>query len=474
LAARNHYSYYRSIRLAPALGDWTEVHYQDQDDYSAQIFAVKNPGFNALSRELLSESHTLHYRLSEQFVTHFSDTLDIKIELHTILAQQFSYRDFLSAYPEAFVQMQFEIPQFGSALLLLDLSLADSIVNRITGGSGESSAQSEFTDIELGILQTQTDSFSKLLSQSWRILSGISPECLSAKHSRLEADKRISFRESVTVFSAYMYLGGSELKRMIWVYPSESLRRLLHTEALLPDPIRPRLHFSPKTLKASKVSVSALLGRASLTMKELRELQVGDIIPLDTQLTSPVDVILGGNVHFTGQAGVSPQGRLCVQLIFMEHLTAPPYTPSAALAAAAPVLAPEPEPEPAHILPLPEPDEVEDEPIFAPSASTAFEEDAWAVPPTPQPSALEEEDAFFDDEEDQEDTDYSDNEALEASQDDDGDDEDDWDSDWNTEDTNGAVEEEAFSTPSEPAQSPPKQATNFDDDLSWDNLDDHF
>ncbi len=318
--SKQKFAYSRAIKLPAAVGDWTTIQYRDENENPIHVSTIKNIGFNSLPKEKVREAHYIHYRLAENLIQKISSDLDIHVELHTVTASQMSYQDFISQYNSQVVQCDFQIDKLGKINLVLDWGLADCLINRLTGGNGEETHSLSISEIEMSILQGEIEQLIPTLTQQWRSLFSKSQMNLDFICGRFVPDKKLPLREAVCVFSFYVYFGKSDLYKIVWAYPSEVLRKLLYALSLLPDPIKPNIQFKPKTIKTLKTPVKAVLGRASLTMRELKSLQVGDIVPLDSHLDSPIEVLIGDRTKLSGQLGVF-QNHVAVQLIFMDPET---------------------------------------------------------------------------------------------------------------------------------------------------------
>lgn len=311
-------AYSRSIKLSPAVGDWTKIQFPESDLDEIYISSVLSSNFNSLPKEKLKYVHYLHYRLAEKVAKQFSQDMDIKVELHTINATQITYEEFIKSQLDQVIQTNLFVEGFGKVSVIFDWGLADSIVNRLTGGKGEEAEVTSFSDIEQSILQSQVECILPSFSEAWKSVFTQDQVSLELICGDYVQDKKYSLREAYVVFSYSLYFGKGELKKMIWAYPSEVLRKLLTAKQALEDPIKKRVALQNQTMRSTKVEVKGILGKASLTMKELKHLQPGDIIPLDTSLQSPLDLIVGGRAKFSAQAGVLNH-RLCMQLIFFDE-----------------------------------------------------------------------------------------------------------------------------------------------------------
>ena len=435
---RSSFAHSRTLKLGPAVGDWSTIQLRSHDLNETQISTIHNINFDSLPKEKMRYVHYLHYRLAEKLVAQLSVDMDIKIELHTVTATQLSYEDFIQSQPNKVVQANFLIETIGKVQAILDWELADSMVDRLTGGKGEHTQTVSFSEIEQSILHAQMEQLIPSFIFAWRSVfepDHIKMDFICGQYLR---DKKISYRDAMMVFSCYVYFGNGELKKISWVYPAEILRKCLLIRNAIKDPIKKRVTIIPKTLKRIKVEIKAVLGKASLTMRELKQLQVGDIIQLDTNLESPLEVTLANKTRFYGQAGIT-HNHLCVQLIFVD-------SEEQSLPALSPASPPLPQQ-----APLPQ----EEFPTVAPSQApfifnTAEQENEEDAPPfyTPEDTHMEQEETP-DSDEDEWELEESDSETAEL----------------NEEDDEAHLEDTSHENPVEQVE---------EDDFSWDNLDDHL
>ncbi|NBV42186.1 hypothetical protein EBR96_05395, partial [bacterium] len=255
-----------------------------------------------------------------------------------------------------------------------------------------------------------------------------------------------------------------------------------------------------------------VLGEAQITMGDLRAMQAGDVIVLNSTLDAPLKLVLGDSTELDVQPGVLDD-RLCAQVILWHSAGIPISRPAPAVQApvsspqkAEPTFTPVSAPPPAPIQnasPSPTPTAPRTQeppamtlPVEVPAAAAAVmvasvPEPVAAVSPTNQADDL---DAFgsFEDEhpaqhtedhddlfQDSDDFDFENDDDHDASTEASGSDssatEDDFsfDDHFDNEDTQFGDEFELDETPKQSKSETPV-ATESDDDFSWDDLDDEL
>ncbi len=313
MAQRNQFYFSRSIKLGPAIGDWTLPVNHDVGIEEVNISQVRNIGFDGLPEDLLTYTHYMHYRLAEKLTRKLAQDMNIKVELHTVKATQIAYEDFLALNADKVVQADLVMGNIGRSNVIIEWALADKIVNRLTGGDGEVSGVDQFSDLEAGILKAQIEEILPSFTDMWR--SVIDPSQLNLEFfcGNYVPDRKLSRREAYIFYTFYFYFGEDKLGKIMWAYPNQVLRKLLLFRKQQADPLKTRVSLSEQVLNEIQIPVTCSLGKATLTMNELRNLQEGDIIPLDSSLSTPVSIQVGDGA-ISGQPGTRGK-KLCVQVI---------------------------------------------------------------------------------------------------------------------------------------------------------------
>ncbi len=464
---KNGFAFSRKIKLAPAIGDWTTIQYRDSDMEEINISPIRNINFDSMPRDQLKYVHYLHYRLAEKITKKLSQDMDIKVELHSIVASQMAYDDFLNAQQNSVVQTDFVLGEHGRVNVLFEWALADMIVNRLVGGKGEESDVETFSDLEGEILKTQTEELVPYFIDAWKSIFTQDQLRLDFQCGKYIQDKKVTLREAYIIFTFYFYFGKGDLKKVTWAYPNHILRKLLTIRQTFSDPIKKRIAIYPNTLTKTKIPVRAVLGETTLRMQDIKNLQVGDVITLDTCLDEPLKIYIGGQkTRLSGQPGVVGH-KVCIQLLMMEDQEGAPkrITRSAVLPfihetpptedlpePPAPVYNPPPIIEEAPPVPIPIPTPV---PIPVPASAMAEDEsDDWEneADDAPEEDEIPEEELV---------------------------DEEDADDEWGDLDDDDETGEELDTPPSvsnvppsAPVESPGEETEEeWDDDFSWDDLD---
>lgn len=293
----------------------------------AQLYDFKHP--DRLSKENIRSLHLIHDRYARTFSSSLSAYLRTMCEVNMVSIDQLTYFEFLMSLPEPtcfnVIAMS---PLEGSAALEMNPSIVFPIVDKLLGGPGESLAEiREITDIEYRILEGVIERSLIDLQQAWEQAIDVKIEVVGRETSpqliQIAAPNEpvvlVTFEVKISDLSGMMNL--CIPSRMLepvsnrftqdWYSiatkncPADTASRIEHLLFRVPLPI------------------SVYLGGTSLTVRDLMELDVNDIVVLPSRTNTPLQVRLSGIPKFEASAG-EHQGKRAVKILSrIEKLKAP-------------------------------------------------------------------------------------------------------------------------------------------------------
>lgn len=202
-------------------------------------------------------------------------------------------------------------PLSGDIIIEMTENLGYAIVDRMLGGSGSSLDKvRDFSEIELSILEKILVVCMQLLREPWKNVVEINP-ILERIETNPQFAQIIAPNEMIAIITLSIKIGDVE------GFMNISLP-FITLEAII-DNLNTKFWFSTMTryaeedfadalegmLRRIDVPIKALLGRSQVTVNDFAGLQVGDIIRLDTDVNSSLDVYVGNIKKFTAVAGES-------------------------------------------------------------------------------------------------------------------------------------------------------------------------
>ena len=209
-------------------------------------------------------------------------------------------------------------PLSGQILIDISTNIVFSIIDRLLGGDGtEEQEIRTFTEIELTLLQNLMNRSMSLIKEAWTNVIDLKP-----KLDKIEVNPQfaqiVPHNETIALITLSIEVGAAEGMLNVCI-------PYLVIEPIL-DKLSTRFWFSTtqkelsdeelrvikKRMLDAKV-ISVELGRTIVRINDILNLQIGDVIKLDTNTDEFVSVRVGSNVKFYGNIGTS-RNKMAVKI----------------------------------------------------------------------------------------------------------------------------------------------------------------
>lgn len=244
--------------------------------------------------------------------THMPAYLRKNVQVEVMNAEANAYSEFSNALsnPVLLGVVDFA-PLEGNVILELASNLGFAIVDRLLGGGGEPLEKSrEFTEIELIIIERVLEVFTDLLVDPWGSVVEIEP-----KLERIETNSQfaqfISPTEMTAIVTMNITIGDVEGLMNICIPYScvENVIDKLNTKywyaSMREKDDESYQEVIERLIDHAKVPVRALLGRSWISVNDFMNIQIGDIIKLDTKIEDELEVYTGNIKKFHALPGAT-------------------------------------------------------------------------------------------------------------------------------------------------------------------------
>ncbi len=272
------------------------------------LYDFKRP--NRVSKEQLRAFRGIHDKMARNLSSQISAVMRsiVEIQLHSV--DQMTYGEFLMSLPSPTSFNVFSMkPLEGSGVLEINPSIAFPMIDRLLGGKGDPyEASREFSDIELNLLDSVLRQMMANLKDAWGPIAEVFPS-VDAKESSPNVVQIVAQNEIVIMVVMEIIIGHSSGMMNI-CYPVISLEsilsRLASRDVMLSDTSskKSRNKELQALLGGAMVTVSAHLGNTKLDLKEVLDLNCGDIIRLDRPADDTVIMNVDGREKFIGEIGL--------------------------------------------------------------------------------------------------------------------------------------------------------------------------
>ena len=282
------------------------------------LYDFKRP--NRVSKEQLRSIRAMHDKMARNLASDISSLMRsiVEIQLHSV--DQMTYGEFLMSLPSptSFNVFSFK-PLDGKGVIELNPSIVFPMIDRLLGGPGiPFDTNREFSDIELNLLEQILRVITQNMKEVWSPIMEVYP-VIEAKESSPNVVQIVAQNEIVIMVVMEIIIGQTSGMMNI-CYPVISI------ESLLPKLASRDLMLSETSsrksrnkelralLRGAKIELEAVLGYARLNMKEILDLQEGDIIKLNRPADDTIVLKVDGREKFIADFGVR-RYRRCIKII---------------------------------------------------------------------------------------------------------------------------------------------------------------
>lgn len=262
------------------------------------------------SKEQLRTLEIIFENYARLISTYLSGHLRTLVSAEVMNAEAITYSEFSNALinPVILGVTDFN-PLKGSILLELSPNMGYTIIDRMLGGSGRGlEVIREFTEIERVILEKVFSQFVQLLVEPWQNVVELTPT-LGKVETNSQVVQIISPNEIIALVTLNIKIGNVAGMMNICIphLVIESIMDKLNTKFWFTQreqELGPSYdEHIQKMIARSPVPVRAVLGKTHITIKEFLELAPMDIIKLDKDVDTDLDIYVGNILKFTGTPG---------------------------------------------------------------------------------------------------------------------------------------------------------------------------
>ena len=257
-------------------------------------------------------------RAASSFLTGYLRTTT---NMEVVNTEQLPYKEFHNTLVNPVVIGIADLaPLKGTMLMQLSAGTGYSMIDRVLGGPGvEIKRLRDFSEIEKILLERVFYQLIGFLAESWENVLELRP-----KLEKLETNSQfvqiIAPSEIIALVTLSVKIGSAE-GLLNFCIPHMAISPIM-------DRLNTRLWFSrPRAdeeittygedlkvqLEKAIVPLSVVLGKTNIAVNDFINLQVGDIISLDSYISSDLNVMVGNLLKFQGKPGLS-RGKNAIQI----------------------------------------------------------------------------------------------------------------------------------------------------------------
>jgi flagellar motor switch protein FliM len=308
-----------SVNLADKNQSGEQMNPEGRREKKIQPYNFWSPA--RFSKEQMRAVELVHEDLSERLTTSLPTFLRTNVRPRLVHIEQGRFHDFVKDFPQNTLFHLISLaPLPGHMVLTMSLNVSYLILEQRLGGKIEGRfTERALTEIDQSLLRGLVEHMLGDMKGAWSKVVSLEPSLEDSTINQHWVQMMMG-NERVLLLTIEINIQGVTGTMSIFI-PFNTLKPI--TDVLNPhiwiagrkelqqDPVA-RQTAIQTTMKAV-VPITVLLGSVELTLKDLMNLSVGDVIELDTNIDSPLIVKVANKKQFHGRVGKSRK-RLGVQI----------------------------------------------------------------------------------------------------------------------------------------------------------------
>lgn len=287
----------------------------DVDDYKESEQSVKNYDFSRptkFSKEHLRTLEIIFENYGRLLYTNLPAYLRKNVQVEVMNSEAIVYSEFSNALSNpAILGIVNFAPLQGNILIELATNLGYTVIDRLLGGVGTPlEKKREFSEIEISILERIMTICVDLLREPWKNVLDIHPR-LERIETNSQFAQVIAPNEMIAIITMNMTIGDVEGLMNVCL-PYITLEEVI-------DKMNTKFWYSTmqerddtsyeeaieSVISKTKIPIRAVLGDSGISVSDFANLQIGDIIKLNSKIDNELDVFVGNILKFKALPGAS-------------------------------------------------------------------------------------------------------------------------------------------------------------------------
>ncbi len=297
-----------SLLAALSTGELDVDEMQGKEDKQVKNYDFKRPA--KFSKEHLRTLEIIYEHYGRLLATTLPVYLRKNIQVTVASSETVTFSEFTNALSNPVILgiINFQ-PLGGNIILDLAANLGFAMIDRMLGGKGVPLEKNrDFSDIEMSIIEKILIISLQMMREPWKNVLDISP-ILERIETNPQFAQVIAPNEMIAIVTLNMKIGDVEgfMNVCLPYFTLESVMDKLNTKywfsTMQDTNTEDYQMYIESLIKRVDVPLKVVMGNSKISVCDFINLQVGDIIRLDTNVDSELDVYVGNIKKFTAVPG---------------------------------------------------------------------------------------------------------------------------------------------------------------------------
>lgn len=292
---------------------------KDEEHIKVKNYDFKRP--QKFSKDVIRAIEVIHDSYSRIVSNYLTAQLrrNVKVKIESV--EQITYEEFIHSIPSTTVLNLFRMPPLdGQIILETNEEFVLRIYDVLAGGNGDKKPKfKELTDIEKNIIRHINQDMVSKLKLAWEDVMEVEP-ILDSIETNPALNQILAPNEPVALITFSVDMFDTSLFINICI-PYLSIEKVLDNlviknwfTSIDNEQVGEVRENISKTVKSVDVGMKAVLGEAKISVNDFLSLFKGDIITLDKEYDSTVDIYVEDEILFKAKPGLKSKNK-AVQII---------------------------------------------------------------------------------------------------------------------------------------------------------------
>lgn len=271
------------------------------------------------TKEQLKALDSLHENFSRGLSSYFTSILHNVCEISVLQIEEQRYYEFSNALPDntlvGVIDLQSEDGQVADTSFIMDVSASFSFmtIDRLLGGNGRLIVpERNFTEIEMAIMEDVVQTMIKYLEEAWCNYIPVTTT-LNSIETNARLLQTYSPQEIVVIVALDVQFPDFQ-GAITLCFPAEGLEgvvdsfKIWHSRTSKQQDANKNQEQQTsimETIKQSDLEIGAVLDRFEMSLEDILQLQVQDVIALNKKIDDNIDIMVEGEPWYHAKLGKS-------------------------------------------------------------------------------------------------------------------------------------------------------------------------
>lgn len=295
---------------------------EEKEEKKVRNYDFKIP--NKFAKDQLRTLQMIHENFSRLLQTYLSGYLRALVQIEVVSVDQLTYYEFSNSMPNPSTLGVVDfLPLNGSVLIEISPSISFAMIERVLGGTGNVYERNRgFTEIELTLIEKLFGQILSFLKDPWKNVIDLKPR-LSRIETNTQFTQIVSPNETIALITLSLNIGSIEGMMHICIphLVIEPIISKLSTKfwfsGISKDITEGSIKYIEKRIETTTLPISVVLGNCNLTVKDIINLQIGDVVLLNKSINDYLQILVGNKLKFYGIPGVK-KNKIAVKVTKVE------------------------------------------------------------------------------------------------------------------------------------------------------------